>query len=395
MLVYEHPRLGEPARAPAASRADVVLQSFAFNKSTLIPAHGPLVASLADRIVRSQSSPPSVRAVRIVGHTDAVGSETSNAALGLRRARAAGDALRAAIDARRPGLSRSLLWRIESRGELDPIPGNPAASRRTEFFLTAASPPPPPPAPAPTPAAPCPPATCTPPAAFRPSVHGFRFVNSFTLAALSGSSSIPPAARPILARLLAGSFGLCGGMASAAKDHFLTCVPRPSATTPPSTGPLFAYLLMRQIESLALPSLALVNLFLAWSMMPDTSTTLPLSPVSIPGTQELTLPQLRATLTRLSRSDLTVLGLVYVGPRSAAIWENHQVLAYAHASPAPGVTDLKVYDPNFPMRDDVVIRARVVGTRVQCEQLLAGSPHKKVRGFFIMPYTRRVPLCLP
>ncbi len=390
MLVYERPRLGEPARAPAASSADAIIQGFQFNTSTLTPAHRAAITSLAERIVRSQASPPSVRAVRFVGHTDPVGTESLNAALGLRRANAAAAALRADIDSRRPGLSASLLWRVESRGELDTIPGNPSASRRVEFFLTAVSPPRPP---TPTAPAPCPPATCSPPAAFRPSLHGFHFVNSFTLAGLSSSPSIPSVARPILARLLSGSFGLCGGMASAAKDHFLTCVPRPSTATTPTSGPLFAYLAMRQIESLGLPSSTLVKQFLAWSMLPDTATSF--LPISIPGTQELTLPQLRATLTRLSRSDPTILGLVYVGPRSAAIWDNHQVLAYGQSTPAPGVTDIKVYDPNYPLRDDVVIRARVTGSRVVSEQFVGGTPLKRVRGFFIMPYTRRVPLCLP
>src|SRR5258705_6379095 len=88
-------------------------------------------------------------------------------------------------------------------------------------FSTTASPPPPSPPP-PRPATPvravCPPTTCSPTGQFLPSTHGFRFDNSFSLA-------IPlPWGLPTIT----AGYGLCGGMASAALDYFLSCIPIPS-----------------------------------------------------------------------------------------------------------------------------------------------------------------------
>jgi len=83
------------------------------------------------------------------------------------------------------------------------------------------------------------------------------------------------------------------------------------------------------------------------------------------------------------------------------IWKNHQVLAYAYSEISATTIDVNIYDPNYPQRDDVVIRVeRVpVGTTFvpgvpprkktvlgfRCTQRV--SDHSQnVRGFFAMPY---------
>jgi hypothetical protein len=261
-------------------------------------------------------------------------------------------------------------------------------------------PPPPPVAPAPRPA-PCPPPTCTPVGSILPSTHGFKFTNSF-------SATIPlPSPLPSIP----ASFGLCGGMATAAIDYFLSCIPIPSTTTVPTSGsPLFKYLLRRQLDSLGAPTFGMVPKFISWTNRPDTTKPLgrhsilgpllgPLpSLVPIDGLQELTVPEFRATVASLTTGRPVVLGLIYVGPGAVSIWHNHQVLAYGTASVNPTVTNVRVYDPNEPGDDGVLIRCELLGggRSVRCTQVTPSSGvTTKVRGFFRMPYTRVTPPCLP
>jgi hypothetical protein len=192
-------------------------------------------------------------------------------------------------------------------------------------------------------------------------------------------------------------------MATAALDYFLSCIPIPSTTTIPTSGTtLFNYLLRRQLDSLGSPTFGMVAKFLSWTNLPDTRPTgvLPsLIPGAglVPGLQELTVPEFRAAVGSLAAGSPVVLGLIYVGPAAVSIWHNHQVLAYGTSVVSPTVTDIKIYDPNSPGNDRVVIRCELLagGSRVRCEQRWPGGSTKTVRGFFRMPYTRVTPPCLP
>src|SRR4051812_16515018 len=83
-------------------------------------------------------------------------------------------------------------------------------------------------------------------AAFRPSVHGFRFTNSFPPA---------PTVRIDLGPLGTvglgdASQGVCGGMAFAVRDFFEAGTPVPGFDTPPANGtPLFRFITQRLIDS--------------------------------------------------------------------------------------------------------------------------------------------------
>jgi hypothetical protein len=278
-------------------------------------------------------------------------------------------------------------------------------------FSTTASPPPPPlppPAPAKVRAA-CPPTTCAPVGPFLPSTHGFKFDNLFSVT-IPLPGRLPP---------ITPEYGLCGGMASAALDYFLSCIPIPSTRSAPAIGtPLYNYLFSRLLDSLGRPGFGMVGKFLSWTQRPDTTSSLMstaekalgpvpdiiLGPISagaahlvkVDGVQELTareeFPNIAADL---SAGRMVVVGLVYEGPGSLKIWENHQVLAHGITRVSSTVTDIKIYDPNYNSNDGVVIRCESLagGTRVRCTQM--GGKTQKVRGFFRMPYRRVIPPCLP
>jgi hypothetical protein len=163
----------------------------------------------------------------------------------------------------------------------------------------------------------------------------------------------------------------------------------------------------------------MVKKFLSWTQRPDTTSNLLstaegvvgpaadiiLGPITggaahlvkVDGVQELTAREEFPTIAAdLAAGRMVVLGLVYQGPGSLSIWENHQVLAHGINRISSTVTDFKIYDPNYNSNDGVSIRCELLagGTRVRCTQLGAGETNK-LRGFFRMPYTRVTPPCLP
>jgi hypothetical protein len=108
---------------------------------------------------------------------------------------------------------------------------------------------------------------------------------------------------------------------------------------------------------------------------------------------------------RLEAQNGVVLALVYVGADTIPnilkeIWNNHQVLAHAWTQVSPDMVEIHVYDPNYPKRDDVVIRGEriLVGQTdaaeggkspvygLRCEERVGNQAVRKVRGFFPMPY---------
>jgi hypothetical protein len=388
--------LGEPPVAAAPPSA--VLDRFNFDSASVLPAHQSAIIALARRIIASQGSSGPIRALKVIGHTDPRGTEAYNVELGRRRAAEVRRHLLTTLDRMQPHLQLGRLMNVsvETRGETQPIPGSPEGSRRVEVFLPTPAPPPPPP---PRPALPalrpvtCPPPTCTPVGPFLASSHGFKFDNSFSITI--------PLPRPFPS--IPASFGLCGGMATAALDYFLSCIPIPSTTAIPTSGTmLFNYLLRRQLDSISAPTFGMVEKFLTWTNLPDTRPSgaiRVLVPTAglVPGLQELTVPEFRATVASLAAGRPVVLGLVYVGPGSVSLWDNHQVLAYGISSVSPTVTNLRIYDPNEPRDDGVVIRCELLagGARVRCVEVWPGGATKPVRGFFRMPYARVIPPCLP
>ena len=113
---------------------------FAFDRSDLGPPQHTKIIALARHIMAR-----SITAVRLVGHTDPVGTPDYNAALGRRRADAVKTALLVTLDRMRPGSARSVSVTTDTAGAtqlLDRGPSEPARARnrRVEIFLTGGGP---------------------------------------------------------------------------------------------------------------------------------------------------------------------------------------------------------------------------------------------------------------
>lgn len=112
----------------------IVLSGFGFDRAELTPQHRQRIAALARQMVAAGTT-----SIRIIGHTDPVGTDAYNLALGERRARQVAAALRRALEQIRPGYSRRLQFTVESRGEREPVPGPAAQQRRVEICYTPGS----------------------------------------------------------------------------------------------------------------------------------------------------------------------------------------------------------------------------------------------------------------
>jgi hypothetical protein len=95
----------------------------------------------------------------------------------------------------------------------------------------------------------------------------------------------------------------------------------------------------------------------------------------------------------LRRGKFAVFGLVLVN-RSGSLSDNHQILGYCMAQPAPNKFEYAIYDPNHPSRDDIRIEVQIVGGETQAFHVVpsGGAPTRTpIRGFFNMPYTPKRP----
>ncbi len=130
------------AAACGGLTAPVVFDRFDFNGHALKPHHEPLIEKIAGCVSSSDRSDQPVRGLRIVGHTDPVGSDAANLELGRRRAEAVRARLLPAIDNRAPGRTEQMEVTVESRGEQQPLSSSAALNRRVEVTLQRASAPP-------------------------------------------------------------------------------------------------------------------------------------------------------------------------------------------------------------------------------------------------------------
>ncbi len=217
---------------------------------------------------------------------------------------------------------------------------------------------------------------------FLPSQNGYKFVNLFKGVALP--FSIPEI--PGLIRL-SGHYGLCGGMVSTAYDHYLWGKPLPPQNTVPRSGSaLQRYLYRRQMDSFGTLGEYILK-FVSWMKLPDDT---------IDGLCSLTAREFNQFRARINDNQCSVLGLVYAkGTKISHLFLNHQVLGYALDIRDDDHFAIRIYDPNYPERDDVniMIERRIVdyddGQPVYglaCEQWLGGQRLCTIHGFFLMPY---------
>jgi hypothetical protein len=186
---------------------------------------------------------------------------------------------------------------------------------------------------------------------FLPSANGLHFANSFPSGPDLHLGPIPigDAAR-----------GLCGGMSWYVRERFEAGQPLPPDTAAPANGsPLFQALVRRQVLSLAWLRVP----FRFWRMAA-------LGPERVlRQTRDIEWPGIRA---EIDAGHLAMVGLVrQTGWNPLKLTSNHQVLAFAYEIDGDAVT-LRLYDPNWPGRDDVTITFDGGGSRQSSGEPLAG-----------------------
>lgn len=112
-----------------------LLDRFDFDIDKVKPHHQPQISRIAQCVVAQRRGAGRVRSIRIVGHTDPVGTGAYNLDLGRRRAEQVKKSLQDTIDLLSPGASAGVAFAIETRGEGQQIPGDAARSRRVEVHL--------------------------------------------------------------------------------------------------------------------------------------------------------------------------------------------------------------------------------------------------------------------
>jgi hypothetical protein len=217
---------------------------------------------------------------------------------------------------------------------------------------------------------------------FLPSESGFHFPNAFPRVpvrriGIPGVVSLP---------IGDASDGLCGGMAFAVRDYFEASRPPPPDTSPPSDGPLFDYLVQRLLDSFHLPYGPARYLELMNTALPDGETWL---------TRIGALPHGRAwralrvewpkVRTAIDQGHPAPLGLVRIKSLNPFdLKHNHQVLAYGYELTGDSLL-LRIYDPNFPDRDDVTLSIRPLDPSRPV--LMTGFPSSgPVHAFFAVDY---------
>jgi hypothetical protein len=174
---------------------------------------------------------------------------------------------------------------------------------------------------------------------FVPSVNGLHFANRFPPGPTVRLGPLDP--RRI--GLGDASSGLCGGMAWLVRERFEAGQPVPPDTDPPANGSsLFQALVRRQVKSLEWLRTPL-GFWWMGGLGGDRIAR---------RTREREWPRIRSSI---DAGRLAMIGLVRAkGINPFKLTRNHQVLCYAYEI-ADGTIRLRIYDPNWPDRDDVIV----------------------------------------
>lgn len=248
--------------------------------------------------------------------------------------------------------------------------------------------------------------------AFRPEQHGYPFVNSWqmkqeervelrqTLTHSTGEAAgsvgndpfgmirgmVTTALDSWIDAALPDYYGLCGGMAFSAADHFRAGMAVPTGPEPgrtpdsddPDEKPIRDYLWRRQLESLQ-PN---ASVLLSWMMMLH---------LPIPGAGTVWLRD------RTREQFQNLKGFLTHGPwplcligSSTSPFNNHQVLAIGIEDNGDQTGTLYLYDSNGPGREQT-IKLDMCGEVVQAVESCPSHERGALRGFFCMHYTPATP----
>ncbi len=191
---------------------------------------------------------------------------------------------------------------------------------------------------------------------FLPSTCGLRFANRF-----------PPGPTvrfgPIDPRWIGigdAAAGLCGGMAWYVRERFEARRPIPADSEAPANGsPLFRTLVNRQVRSLD------------WLWTPVRYWWMGAIGVEHAArrARDVEWPRIRAGI---DAGRLVRVGLVrHHGLNPWGMTDSHQVIGYAYVVDGDEVT-LRIYDPNWPGRDDVALTLRATGPAQSTGEALSG-----------------------
>ena len=178
-------------------------------------------------------------------------------------------------------------------------------------------------------------------AGFLPSVHGLHFANRYPPGPTLKLGMIDPR----WVGVGDAEAGLCGGMSWFVREWFEEGRAIPADSAPPDNGsPLFRAIVRRQVMSLDWLR-GPVRFWLAALASPERLRD---------KTLEVEWPRIRAAI---DAGRLPMVGLVrHRGWSPFQLTRDHQVLAYAYDTAGrDGPTTIRLYDPNWPNRDDVSI----------------------------------------
>ena len=174
---------------------------------------------------------------------------------------------------------------------------------------------------------------------FLPSTHGLHFANRFP----PGPTLRLGPFDPRIVGIGDAAAGVCGGMSWFVRERFEAGRPiEPDTVAPPNGSPLFDALVRRQVLSL---DWLRTPLKFWWMGGLDTRRARRRA-------LDVEWPAIRADI---DAGRLSMVGLVrHQGRSPLRLTQSHQVLAYAYATDGE-TTTIRIYDPNLPGRDDVVI----------------------------------------
>jgi hypothetical protein len=176
---------------------------------------------------------------------------------------------------------------------------------------------------------------------FLPSVNGLHFPNRFP----SGPTVKLGFIDPRWVGVGDAEAGLCGGMSWFVRERFEAGLPAPSDTAAPENGsPLFRAIVRNQVQSLDWMRGPL-RFWLSAGTSPERLRR---------RTLEVEWPRIRAAI---DAGRLPMLGLIrHHGWNPFHLSKDHQVLAFGYDTAGPsGPTTIRLYDPNWPNRDDVSV----------------------------------------
>jgi hypothetical protein len=207
---------------------------------------------------------------------------------------------------------------------------------------------------------------------FLPSTHGFHFANAWP----HGPTVKLGPLDPRWVGVGDAADGLCGGMVYTTADLFAAGVSVPADREPFANGsPRFRSIVRRQVESLAWMTVP-VRYWLRSAIGGDRAKA----------TLDHEWPKAKL---ELDGGRLALIGLIRIASwNPMQLTQNHQVMAYGYAEDGRGVT-LRLYDPNWPDRDDVTITIHLDPALRPTG--LSQSTGEPLLSWFLLPYTAADP----